>query len=72
MDAHFQKHVITEVSANISEYSRDKTYVRINFQRKILDNKGNIMKVEQIEEPDFYQAFFSRVDKAIFLNKENI
>jgi len=34
LDAHFQKHVITEVSANISEYNRDKTYVRINFQRK--------------------------------------
>jgi hypothetical protein len=67
----FPNNAITEASANISQFG-DKTRVRINFQRKVLDNKGITMEVEQIDNPSFYQTFFSKVDKAVFLGTENL
>ncbi len=62
---------ITEASANISEFG-DQTRVRINFQYKVVDNYGVTMEVERIEKAEFYQQFFSKVDKAVFLGKENM
>jgi hypothetical protein len=67
----FEKTGITEASVNISEFG-DKTRVRINFRLKILDNKGGTAEVKQIDDPKFYQTFFSKVDKAVFLGKENV
>jgi hypothetical protein len=67
----FKKSAITEVSANISEFG-DQTRVRLNFRLKILDNQGGTAEVKQIDDPKFYQNFFSTVDKAVFLAKENL
>ncbi len=67
----FEKTGITEASVNISEFG-DKTRVRINFRLKILDNKGGTAEVKQIDDPKFYQTFFSKVDKAVFLGKEKV
>jgi len=60
-----------ECSANISEFG-EQTKVRINFQSKILDNKGGIVEVQQIDDPTYYQNFFSKVDKSIFIQKEKL
>lgn len=65
------KTALTEASANISEFG-DQTRVRINFRLKILDNKGGTAEVKQIDDPKFYQTFFSKVDKAVFLGKEDL
>lgn len=62
---------IVECSGNVSEYD-NQIRVRINFQEKILDNKGNIVKVRQIEDAKYYQDFFSKVDKSIFIQKEKL
>ncbi|MDM8557965.1 hypothetical protein [Candidatus Parabeggiatoa sp. HSG14] len=70
-DARFQNNAVTEASANISEFG-EKTRVRINFQYKILDNKGVAMKIKQMDDSGFYQKFFSKVDKAVFLGKEKL
>lgn len=67
----YKKNSITEVSANISEYG-DQIRVRVNFQNKIVDNLGKVVKVEQIGDEKFYQDFFSKVDKSIFLAKEKV
>ena len=69
--ARYKKNSIIEASANISEFGT-QTRVRINFQMKVLDNKGGVMTVQQVEDPKFYQDFFSKVDKAVFLAKEKI
>lgn len=69
--AQYKKNSITEVSANISEYG-DQIRVRVNFQNKIVDNLGKVVKVEQIGAEKFYQDFFSKVDKSIFLAKEKV
>ncbi len=70
-ETRYPNNTVTEASANVSEYGA-QTRVRINFQRKVLDNKGVTMEVEQLDDPLFYQKFFSKVDKAVFLGLENL
>jgi hypothetical protein len=55
----------------VSEYG-EQARVRVNFQIKVLNNKGGIMKIEQIDDEKYYQDFFSKVDKGIFIQKEKI
>ena len=69
--ARWKKNKIIEVTANVSEFGT-RTRVRANFQAKVLDNKGGILEVKQIENEKYYQEFFSKVDKGIFIQKEKI
>lgn len=70
-EARWNKHVVLEASANISEFG-EKTKVRINFQRKVFDNWGAVVHIEQIADPQYYQAFFNKVNKGIFIQSEDI
>lgn len=70
-NAVWKKASIIECTANVSDYGK-QTRVRINFQVKVLNNKGGIMSVEQIKKEKYYQDFFSKVDKGIFIQKEKI
>jgi hypothetical protein len=65
----FMKLKIVEVSVNISEFGL-RSKVRANFQAKILDNKGNTVEVQTVDDPKFYQDFFMKVDKGIFIQKQ--
>jgi hypothetical protein len=58
-----------EVSVNVSELGK-RCKVRANFQAKILDGNGNPLSVEAVSDPKFYQDFFVKVDKGIFLQKQ--
>jgi len=58
-----------EVSVNVSELGR-RCKVRANFQAKTLDTKGDPMSVQAVDDPKFYQDFFAKVDKGIFLQKQ--
>jgi len=44
-----------------------RTAVRITFQHMIWDSDGNIKRKEQLNEPEIYQEFFSKLAKSIFL-----
>jgi hypothetical protein len=48
------------------------TNVRLIFQKKVLDNFGVPMNINLIEEPGFYQNIFSKIDKSLFLERENL
>jgi hypothetical protein len=37
-----------------------------------MNNKGEVMTVKQVEDPKYYQEFFSKVDKGIFIEKEKL
>ena len=63
------KHRVIEVTANISEFGK-QCRVRINFQTKDMDNLGGVRQVGEIRDEKFYQDFFSKVDKGIFIQKE--
>ena len=67
--AHF---VLIEASATISPLNK-QTRVRANFQIKFYDDdRKKLLTVSQIMEGNYYQEFFSKVDKGIFIQKEKI
>jgi len=70
-DARWKKASFIECTANVSEYGK-QARIRVNFQTKILDNKGGIIKVKQIDDEKYYQDFFSKVDKGLFIQKEGL
>lgn len=65
----YNKIKIVEASINVSEIGR-RSKVRANFQAKILDNLGNAVDVYPIEDQKYYQDFFMKVDKGVFLQKQ--
>ena len=60
-----------ETTANVTEYGTSMK-VRINFKRKLLNIYGNAQFIDDINDENYYQDFFSKVDKAIFLQKQKI
>ena len=67
----YRKTEVHEFTGNISEFGK-QTRVRINIQRKVLDNRGGVLSVQAIDDAQFYQVFFSRVDKSVYLQKEQL
>ncbi len=60
-----------ETTANITEYGKSMR-VRVNFKRKLLNVYGNAQFIDDVSDENYYQDFFSKVDKAIFLQKQKI
>jgi len=67
----WKKNQIIECSCNISGFG-DQTRVRVNFQAKTMNNFGDVKSVQHVQDETFYQEFFSKVDKGIFIQKENL
>lgn len=67
----YRKTEVRDFTGNVSEFGT-QTKVRVSFQRKLLDNRGDVIEVEPIDDPVFYQDFFSRMDKSLFLQKEQL
>jgi hypothetical protein len=65
----YEKNKIIETTINVSEFSSGYK-VRAVFQKKVLNNRGEITSIENIDDMKFYQDFFSKLDKSIFLQKE--
>lgn len=57
-------------SVNISDFNQ-QTKIRANFSQKI-QTAQNTDKIKQINDEKFYQEFFAKVDKSIFIQKEKI
>ena len=70
-NARWKKNSTIECTANVSDFGT-QTKVRVSFQVKVFDNKGAVMDVRQIEDESFYQDFFAKVDKGIFIQKEKL
>jgi len=67
-NARWKKNSIIEATCNIS-FFEDKCKVRVNFAQKILDNLGGIIKIRQIYDQRFYQTFFTKLDKSIYIQR---
>jgi len=67
----YPKTEVRDFTGNVSEFG-NQTSVRVSFQRKVLDNRGNVVEVQPIDDPTFYQDFFSRMDKSLYLQKERL
>lgn len=69
--ARYNKNSIVECSINISEFG-ENIRVRANFQRKVLDNLGGTRLVVQVNDAKFYQEFFAKIDKGIFIERQGL
>jgi hypothetical protein len=67
----WKKNSIIECSCNVGEFGK-LTRVRVNFQLKVMDNKGGVIKVETIQDAKYYQEFFAKVDKGIYIGKQRL
>ena len=50
----------------------DASVARITIQRIIWNTQGKVARVESINSPDIYQAFFAKLSKATFLEANQI
>ena len=66
-----QKIEVRDFTGNVTEFG-ERTRVRVSFQRKVLDSRGTVVEVTPINDPVFYQDFFSRMDKSVYLQKERL
>lgn len=66
------KSVVLDCTANISEFGKKQSRVRVNFQQRVLDANGATMQASPVTDAKFYQTFFSQVDKGIFLQQEGV
>lgn len=71
-NARYDKHMIEEVTGNVTPYGKCKYKVRLVIQEKVSNNQGGVSKVGTIGDPTVYQRIFTKVDKALFLVRQNI
>ena len=50
----------------------DKHRVRLTMQRFVWDRAGALYEQETIDDPLVYQAFFDKLSKSVFLEKEDV
>jgi len=67
----YPKTELRDFTGNVSTFGQ-QTRVRVSFQRKVLDNRGGVVEVSPINDLKFYQDFFSRMDKGLFLQQEQL
>ena len=70
-DTRYNKFKVIEVSVNVSEIGK-RSRVRANFLAKVLDNNGVQVEVYTVDDMKFYQDFFAKVDKGIFLQRQGL
>ena len=70
-NSRYERSVVIEASVNVSSFG-ESVRVRTNFTKNKLNNRNETMSVGQIVDPVFYQKYYSKVDKGIFIGKEGL
>lgn len=67
----FEKFKTVEATVYVEEFGK-KIRVRASFTAKILDNFGDPMQVNEVDDMKFYQEFFLKIDKGLFLTRQKL
>ena len=70
-NARYKKNTTIDAAATISEFGNE-TRVRLVFQTKTIDNFGSPLDATQIDNPQYYRDFFSKLDKSLYIEKEGL
>ncbi len=70
-NARYRSNSIIDCAANVTEIANG-VRLRVNFQVKILNNRGEVVSVKAIQDPAFYQYFLQKVDKGIYYEKQGV
>lgn len=62
---------IVEATVNVSD-AGEEARLRVSFQLKVLDGGSRVKEVRPVDDPRFYQDFFAKVDKGLFLLREKL
>ncbi len=64
-------HECIEATVNVSQFG-EGVRIRASFQQKVYDTNESVMRIHRIDDPEFYQNFFIKVDKGIFIQTQSI
>ncbi len=66
-----QKIKISLVASPVSSVEDNERWkVRLTIQRLVWNTRNQLDRVEGVKSPEVYQAFFNKLDKALFLEKQ--
>ncbi len=60
-----------DCSVNVTEFGQ-QTKVRVNVQVTGQSEAGHIRYVSEIDDPAYFQTFFAKVDKGVYIQKERL
>lgn len=67
----WKRNCVIDGTVNVTEFGGD-CKVRVSFQAKLLSKSGKLKNVQSVNDINYYQRFFSLVDKGIFLQAEKL
>ncbi len=72
MDIDTKQQIRVSLVTNPQGDKKQKTTVRVTFQRLVWDSEGRVSKNEAIAEAGIYQEFFDRLATSMFLEAQQI
>lgn len=66
-DVPYDHHQKLRASVVVRPTGQKSLVVRVTFQRVVWDTHGNVSKREAMNRPEYYQEFFEKLSKALFL-----
>jgi hypothetical protein len=61
-----------EGTARVEDVGSSEARLRISFQLRVVDGKGAVRDLVQVDDPATFQAFLAAVDRNLFLQREKL
>lgn len=67
----YEKFKNVEATIYVEEFGK-KIRIRASFTGKILDDRGDPLQVYEVDDMKFYQEFFLKIDKGLFIQRQKL